>query len=94
MVYRSGSIAFEKVLSNYAILKTVTPAEDVRGDTLWASGYEAYNQHSPAWKKFAEGLTATHYQSTFNNVIRNQDMELITDNRGNLENTGVISKAY
>ncbi|KAL5696155.1 hypothetical protein EMGR_006661 [Emarellia grisea] len=91
--YESGSIAFEKVLSNYAILKTVTPAEDVRGDTLWASGYEAYNQHSPAWKKFAEGLTATHYQSTFNNVIRNQDMELITENRGNLENSGVISKA-
>lgn len=36
--------------------------EDAGGDTLWASGYEAYDRLSPFWKTFAEGLTATHNQ--------------------------------
>lgn len=38
------------------------PPQDAGGDTLWASGYEAYDRLSPAWQKLAEGLTATHYQ--------------------------------
>jgi alpha-ketoglutarate-dependent taurine dioxygenase len=93
VIYRSGSITFEPVPSDYAILKIVTPPEDVGGDTLWASGYEAYDRLSPVWKKFAEGLTATHYQPAFNDAVRNQNTELITENRGNPENSGVEFKA-
>lgn len=32
----------------------------VGGDTLWASGYTAYDRLSPAWQKFLEGLEAVH----------------------------------
>ena len=35
-------------------------APETGGDTIWASGYEAYDRLSPAWKKLAESLTATH----------------------------------
>ncbi|KAJ5155718.1 alpha-ketoglutarate-dependent sulfonate dioxygenase [Penicillium capsulatum] len=88
-----GSITFEPVPSDYAILKIVTPPEDAGGDTLWASGYEAYDRLSAPWKKFADGLTATHYQPAFNDAARDQNMELITQNRGNPENSGVDFKA-
>ncbi|OGM48528.1 taurine catabolism dioxygenase TauD [Aspergillus bombycis] len=88
-----SDITFEPVPSDYAILKIVTPPDDAGGDTLWASGYEAYDRLSPAWKKFAEGLTATHYQPAFNEAAKGQNMELITENRGNPENSGVDFKA-
>jgi hypothetical protein len=93
VIYRGGSITFEPVPSDYAIPKLVTPPEDAGGDTVWASGYQAYNRLSPAWKKFAEGLTATHYQRAFNDAVRHQNMELIIANRGNPENSGVEFKA-
>lgn len=78
--------------SDYAILKIVTLPEDVGGDTLWASGYEAYDRLSPTWKKFAEGLTTTHYQPAFNEAVKDQNMELITEDRGSPENSGVDFK--
>lgn len=60
------SITFERIPSDYAILKIIKTPEDVGGDTLWASGYEAFDRLSPVWQRFAEGLTATHHQvSTF-----------------------------
>lgn len=74
------------------MLKIVTPPDDAGGDTLWASGYEAFDRLSPAWKKLAEGLTATHNQPAFNDAARDQGMELITENRGNPENSGTDFK--
>lgn len=57
------SITFERVPSDYAILKiTHTPEDQTGGDTLWASGYEVYDRLSPAIQKLADGLTAVHYQ--------------------------------
>ncbi|KAL3480806.1 taurine catabolism dioxygenase TauD, TfdA family protein [Aspergillus californicus] len=87
-----SDITFEPVPSDYAILKIVTLPGDAGGDTLWASGYEAYDRLSPAMQKFAEGLTATHYQPAFNDSVRDQSTELITENRGNPENGGVEFK--
>ncbi|KAF7550131.1 hypothetical protein G7Z17_g5923 [Cylindrodendrum hubeiense] len=40
------------------------------GDTLWASGYEAYDRLSPAWQRFAETLTATHAQPYFRKLLK------------------------
>lgn len=56
------SITFERIPSDYAILKIIKTPEDTGGDTLWASGYEAFDRLSPTWQRFAETLTATHYQ--------------------------------
>lgn len=54
-----ADITFEKVPSDYAMLKIHTlPATG--GDTLWASGYEIYDRLSPPMQTFLEGLTATH----------------------------------
>ncbi|KAF1913439.1 hypothetical protein BDU57DRAFT_482371 [Ampelomyces quisqualis] len=52
-------ISFEPVPSDYAMLKIHT-LPTTGGDTLWASGYEAYDRLSPAMQQFLEGLTATH----------------------------------
>jgi len=90
---RLDSISFERIPSDYAILKIVEPPEDAGGDTLWASGYEAYDRLSPAWKKLAEGLTATHHQPAFNDVAKKHGIELIEEDRGAPENTGVDFKA-
>jgi len=84
-----ADITFERVPSDYAILKIITLPDDAGGDTLWASGYEAYDRLSPIWKKFAESLTATHHQPNFNKVVKEHGIELIDGDRGAPENTGL-----
>lgn len=57
------SISFERVPSDYAILKiTHVPEDGSGGDTLWASGYEVYDRLSPPIKKLVDGLNAVHHQ--------------------------------
>jgi alpha-ketoglutarate-dependent taurine dioxygenase len=86
----TNSITFERIPSDYAILKILTIPEDgTGGDTLWASGYEAYDRLSPIWQKFAESLTATHHQPNFNRVAKDFGQELIDGDRGAPENTGL-----
>ncbi|KAF2102764.1 taurine catabolism dioxygenase [Rhizodiscina lignyota] len=80
--------------SDYAILKIHTlPTDGSGGDTLWASGYEAYDRLSPIWKKFAENLTATHHQPNFVKVSKEFGAELIDTDRGSPENTGLDFEA-
>ncbi|KAL9617177.1 MAG: hypothetical protein Q9160_008031 [Pyrenula sp. 1 TL-2023] len=86
-------ITFERVPSDYAVLKIVQDSEDAGGDTLWSSGYEAYDRLSPTWQKFADGLTATHYQPTFNQIAKDHGLELISEDRGAPKNNGVDFKA-
>jgi len=88
-----ADITFERIPSDYAILKIVSPPTDAGGDTLWASGYEAFDRLSPTWKKLAEGLTATHHQPNFNKVSQEHGVELIDGDRGAPENTGLDFKA-
>ena len=58
-----SSITFEKVPSDYALLKiTKLPEDNSGGDTLWASGYEVYDRLSPPIQKLADTLSAVHYQ--------------------------------
>jgi alpha-ketoglutarate-dependent taurine dioxygenase len=87
------SITFEHIPSDYAILKIVQPPTDAGGDTLWASGYEAYDRLSPTFQKLAEGLTATHYQPNFVRVKETFGEDLIDDYRGAPENTGLDFRA-
>jgi len=89
----SKSITFERIPSDYAILKLHTLPEDGGGDTLWASGYEVYDRLSPIWQKFAETLTATHFQPNFNRVSKEHNAELIESDRGSPENTGIDFQA-
>jgi alpha-ketoglutarate-dependent taurine dioxygenase len=88
-----SSISFERIPSDYAILKITQLPEDAGGDTLWASGYEAYDRLSPAFKKLAEGLTATHYQPEFLNTAKKHGLELIDSERGAPENIGLDFRA-
>ncbi|PVH83959.1 taurine catabolism dioxygenase [Cadophora sp. DSE1049] len=84
-----ADITFERIPSDYAILKIVKTPEDAGGDTLWASGYEAFDRLSPVWQRFAEGLTSTHYQPNFNKVAAEHGLELLEQDRGAPENTGI-----
>ncbi|KAH7921681.1 taurine catabolism dioxygenase [Leucogyrophana mollusca] len=81
-----ADITFEHVPSDYAILKMHTLPK-VGGDTLWASGYEAYDRLSPAYQKFLEGLTAIHNADFFIEMSKRLGMR-IQDPRGSPENTG------
>lgn len=57
------SITFERVPSDYAILKiTHNPEDQTGGDTLWASGYEVYDRLSLPIQALADTLKATHHQ--------------------------------
>ncbi|KAF7334647.1 Taurine catabolism dioxygenase [Mycena venus] len=79
-------IPFEPVPADYSILKMRTIPE-VGGDTLWASGYEAYDKLSPAFAKFLEGLTAIHSADFFLPIAAQMGLT-IQDNRGHPENSG------
>ncbi|CAJ0547689.1 Ff.00g044430.m01.CDS01 [Fusarium sp. VM40] len=82
-----SDITFEKVPSDYAMLKIHTlPATG--GDTLWASGYEIYDRLSDPMKKFLEGLTATHDASFFHDEARRLGNPIRKDIRGSPLNQG------
>lgn len=84
-------ITFEPIPSDYAILKLHTlPA--VGGDTLWASGYEAYDKLSPAYQRFLEGLTALHDGSGFREYAKETN-KVINSPRGSPQNTGTRLQA-
>ncbi|TDZ13146.1 putative alpha-ketoglutarate-dependent sulfonate dioxygenase [Colletotrichum spinosum] len=85
-------ISFEKVPSDYAMLKIHTLPE-TGGDTLWASGYEIYDRLSPAMQAFLEGLTATHDATFFHDEARRLGNPLREDIRGSPLNQGGELKA-
>ncbi|TVY19726.1 putative alpha-ketoglutarate-dependent sulfonate dioxygenase [Lachnellula arida] len=88
-----SDITFENIPSDYATLKVVSLPGKVGGDTLFASGYDAYDRLSPSWQDFLEGLTATHFQPSFNKIVAEKGIELIEENRGTPENTGTQFQA-
>ncbi|TVY50161.1 putative alpha-ketoglutarate-dependent sulfonate dioxygenase [Lachnellula cervina] len=88
-----SDITFENIPSDYATLKVVSLPGKVGGDTLFASGYDAYDRLSPAWQDFLESLTATHFQPSFNKIVAEKGIELIEENRGTPENTGTHFRA-
>ncbi|KAJ6133555.1 hypothetical protein N7471_008770 [Penicillium samsonianum] len=89
-----ADITFERVPSDYALLKiTDVPEDQSGGDTLWASGYELYDRLSPSIQKLAEELKVVHYQPAFNNIAKEHGIDLIEGDRGAPENTGFDFKA-
>lgn len=87
LTFSARSTTFEKVPSDYSILKLVEIPEDAGGDTLWASGYEAYDRLSPAFQKFVEGLTAVHYQPAFVTIKEKFGEDMLVSPRGHPENS-------
>ncbi|KAH7311494.1 hypothetical protein B0I35DRAFT_462872 [Stachybotrys elegans] len=87
-----SDITFEKVPSDYAMLKIHTlPATG--GDTLWASGYEIYDRLSEPMRAFLEGLTATHDASFFHDEAARLGNPLRKGVRGSPLNQGGDLKA-
>jgi len=85
-------ITFEAVPSDYAILKIHTVPES-GGDTLWASGYEAYDRLSEEFKEFVTKLTAHHSGAKFQNFTdekynNGEKRPLREGDRGAPENVG------
>ncbi|KAG5356146.1 Alpha-ketoglutarate-dependent taurine dioxygenase [Yarrowia sp. B02] len=81
-------ITFEPVPSDYAILKLLNIPENGGGDTLWASGYEAYEQLSEHYKELLEKLTAYHSGQFFHQVVHKRGDEVYGEPRGNPANVG------
>lgn len=53
-----SDITYEEQPAGLSILKIdLIP---LGGDTIWWSGYEAYDRLSPAFQKFVDGLSAVH----------------------------------
>ncbi|CAI6090565.1 unnamed protein product [Clonostachys chloroleuca] len=56
-------IAYENIPADYTVLHMMQNPEDGSGgDTLWASGYEAYNRLSPHFRKMVDEMTVTTSQ--------------------------------
>ncbi|KAF8492247.1 taurine catabolism dioxygenase [Gautieria morchelliformis] len=81
-----SDITFEHVPADYTLLK-MHLLPPVGGDTLWASGYEAYDRLSPTLRSFLEGLTAIHNADFFVEYAK-QNGQAIHDPRGSPDNTG------
>lgn len=87
-------MTYEKVPPDYSMLKLHHPAEHGGGDTLWASGYEAYERLSPPFRTLAESLTATHFQPDYLEVNERFEERVFADvSRGSPENVGFEFKA-
>ncbi|KAI9347715.1 hypothetical protein BDR26DRAFT_834280 [Obelidium mucronatum] len=87
-----SDITFEHIPSDYAALRLrEIPPEG--GDTLWASAYEVYERLSPAFKKFLEGLTATHSGENFNKIAALGLVKLNPGPRGAPEDVGLDFQA-
>jgi len=82
--YWHSDISFEPVPADYTMLKmhTIPP---VGGDTLWGSGYEAYDRLSPVMRKFLEPLTALHEGNFFIKYAGVHKQPILTP-RGSPEN--------
>ncbi|KAH7309789.1 hypothetical protein B0I35DRAFT_86643 [Stachybotrys elegans] len=87
-----SDIAFEPVPADYSSLR-LTELPKTGGDTLWASGYDIYDQLSPAYQKFLESLTATFHQPHFARAAERNGFKLYDKPRGSPENVGSELKA-
>ncbi|KAK7214613.1 hypothetical protein V2G26_002616 [Clonostachys chloroleuca] len=57
-------LAYENVPADYGLLQIITnPQEQAGGDTLFASGYEAYERLSPTFRQMLEGMEVVKIQS-------------------------------
>lgn len=57
------SLAYENVPADYGLLQIITnPQEQAGGDTLFASGYEAYERLSPTFRQMLEGMEVVKIQ--------------------------------
>ncbi|KAJ3306307.1 hypothetical protein HDU76_004842 [Blyttiomyces sp. JEL0837] len=81
-----SDITFEKVPSDYAILKIHT-LPPTGGDTLWASGYEVYDRLSAPLQNLLQTLNARHNADFFKYIAKHRGNEIRT-NRGSPENQG------
>lgn len=81
-------ITFEKVPSDYAILKILSPPTGGGGDTLWASGYHAYDKLTPTYRAFLETLTAHHSGEHFKAVAAASGHGIVEHARGHPLNQG------
>ncbi len=84
--FNISSFTFEHNPTNYGVFKVVGAPEDVGGDTIWASAYEAYDRLSPVFQKTVDGLTATHRNPNFHSQAKNGGFELVQGPRGHPDN--------
>ncbi|KAJ3337962.1 hypothetical protein HDU93_000286 [Gonapodya sp. JEL0774] len=85
-----SDFTFEKTPSNYAALQLDALPES-GGDTLWSSGYAAYERLSPALRAFLETLHAEHDGSQFHLIGKAAGIDIRTD-RG-ADNVGTDLRA-
>jgi alpha-ketoglutarate-dependent taurine dioxygenase len=90
--YGNDSVTFEHTPSDYSVLKMHTLPK-TGGDTLWASGYEAYDRLSLPFRTFLEGLTAIHSAQRFDTVAKRHGKTVRTEPRGAPDNVGNALRA-
>ncbi|KAH8806059.1 taurine catabolism dioxygenase TauD, TfdA family protein [Xylogone sp. PMI_703] len=76
--------SYEKIPADYSMLRMLqVPSSG--GDTLWVSGYGLYDRLSDPWKRFIDGLYATHVEPDLADM---KGVKLNLESRGAPENTG------
>ncbi|KAG8161199.1 hypothetical protein KVR01_009463 [Diaporthe batatas] len=84
-----SDIQFEPYPADYTSLR-LTELPKTGGDTLWASGYEIYDQFSKKYQQFFEGLTATFSGEGFLRAAAAdpENVKIYTEPRGSPHNIG------
>lgn len=82
-----SDVTFEAVPPDYAVLKMHTLPR-VGGDTLFASGYEAYDRLSPSFAAYLETLEAVHEARVYHDYVRAAGTRLRECARGSPGNIG------
>ncbi|CAH0027422.1 unnamed protein product [Clonostachys rhizophaga] len=81
-------MSWEKASADYSVLKmNYLPDGAVGGDTLWASGYEAYDRLSSPMKNMADGLKQWHHQDDYNAIFGRDLSQQLQGERGSPFNT-------
>ncbi|KAF7179671.1 hypothetical protein CNMCM7691_008720 [Aspergillus felis] len=84
--------SFERVPADYTGFKMIK-CPKTGGDTVWASAYAAYERMSAPWQRFAEGLTASHGDSTSADSLNKKGLKFRAEERGSPENVGTELEA-
>jgi len=80
-------LSWEAVPSDYTTLKIHT-TPDTGGDTVWASGYEAYSRLSPGLAAYLETLSAYHEAAFFVDAAKAFGIDPRVGQRGSPANAG------
>ncbi|CRG87742.1 Putative alpha-ketoglutarate-dependent sulfonate dioxygenase [Talaromyces islandicus] len=84
-----SDLGFEAVPGDYSVF-VLTEVPETGGDTLFASGCDLYDRISTPMQKFLETLTAINASPKLEQIARDKEYSMYTEQRGCPQNVGTV----